>query len=204
MYGFTSEELRFLRRLGTPAKIQDFLESLPVNYEMHGETCMSPRRVLRERTAHCMEGAMFAAAAFLVHGQRPLLMDLRATADDYDHVVALFRQDGRWGAISKSDHAVLRFREPIYRTIRELALSYFHEYFNDSGKKTLRSFTKPFLISRHVTDEWLVAEEDVWGVDEALDEFPHEPILTRAMAVRLRKADPIEIKVGKITQWKKV
>src|SRR3989344_5895747 len=130
-YGLTRTELVALRRLRTPQKIQDFLNTLPANFELRGETYRSPRGVLRDRTAHCFEGALLAAAAFLVNGEPLLLLDLKTAADvqDTDHVVALFRRRGRWGSVSKTNHAVLRYREPVYRTVRELALSYFHEYF---------------------------------------------------------------------------
>src|SRR5436190_1778638 len=116
-FGFTHAEFRVIRPFNTPRKIQDFLDTLEMNFEVGGDTCYSPRHVLRERRAHCMEGAVLAAAMLRVAGWRPLLMDLRATAYDYDHVVAIFQVDGCWGAISKTNHGVLRYREPIYRTI---------------------------------------------------------------------------------------
>src|SRR5512142_217167 len=145
---FTTEERRAFRRLDSPRKVQDFLDAVPMNFCEDGDTCMSPRRVLRENRAHCLEGAMFAAAAFRTHGRPPLVLDLEATDDDHDHVVALFRERGRWGAVSKTNHAVLRYREPVYRSVRELALSYFHEYFLDDGRKTLRRYSDPVDLSR--------------------------------------------------------
>jgi hypothetical protein len=122
---------KIFKKLSTPQKIQDFLNSLKFNFEDDGETCMSPRQVLLKGKAHCMEDAMFAAAALEFHGHKPLILDLRATERPYDsdHVVAVFKKFGCFGAISKTNHAVLRYREPIYKSIRELALSYFHEYF---------------------------------------------------------------------------
>ena len=140
---YTSKEIKLFKKLNTPQKIQNFLGRLTINFEEKGETCYSPRIVIKERKAHCMEGAMLAAAALEFHGRPPLVMDLRANDRDFDHVVAVFKQFGCFGAISKTNHAVLRYREPIYRSVRELALSFFHEYFDDKGKKNLREFSKP-------------------------------------------------------------
>lgn len=203
MFGFDKKEMAILRTLNTPAKVQDFINSIPANFEPHGDQLKSPRRVLRERTAHCFEGALLAAAAFRVHGQDPLIMDLKASADDKDHVVALFRENGCWGAVSKTNHGVLRYRESVYRTPRELALSYFHEYFLDSGKKTLRSYSVPFNLSRFDDQQWMISEEDLWDLGAALDDARHFPILNRSQVAKLRKADPIERDMGRMTEWKR-
>ncbi|MEK9175339.1 MAG: hypothetical protein AAB795_01975 [Patescibacteria group bacterium] len=203
MFGFNKDELKILKKLNSPVKIQDFLESIPFNFEKHGITLMSPRKVLREKKAHCIEGALFAAAALWVNSKRPLLMDLRALEHDFDHVVALFKIDGHWGAISKTNHVVLRYREPIYKSPRELAVSYFHEYFLDDGKKTMRDFSKPFDLRKYQKQNWTTAEEDLWFIERALNKSSHEQILTRSMLARLRSADKIEIAAGKLTQWKK-
>ena len=198
--GFNAQERKVLNRLRTPRKIQDFLEKLPINFEKKGETCMSPRRVLREHKAHCMEGALLAAAALWLHGKPPLLLDLMSKNGDDDHVVALFKQHGCWGAISKTNHAVLRYREPIYKTIRELALSYFHEYFLDNGKKTLRSYSEPLDLRKFKNKNWTTSEKNLWYITWALNKTPHTKILTPHMSRTLRRADPIEIKAGKIVQ----
>src|SRR5262245_40563625 len=138
---FDCSELAILRRVDTPAKIQKFLDcDLDYNKERDGETCRSPRRVLRDRTAQCMEGALFAAAALRVQGFPPLLVDLESVRDD-DHVIAVFRQRGHWGAVAKSNYAGLRFRSPVYRTLRELVMSYFEHYYNPAGEKTLRAYS---------------------------------------------------------------
>ncbi|MEY4744471.1 MAG: hypothetical protein RL272_416 [Candidatus Parcubacteria bacterium] len=200
--GFTAAESKTLRRLDSPAKIQDFLDAMPMNFCRRGDTCMSPRRVLRERRAHCLEGAMLAAAALRLHGRPPLVMDLEATDDDDDHVVALFRERGRWGAISKTNHAVLRYREPAYRSVRELAMSYFHEYFLDDGRKTLRRYSDPVDLSKFDRRGWMTDEDDVWYVERHLYRVRHAPILTRAGLSALRPADPIEIRAGKIADWR--
>lgn len=195
---FTPEELHILRPLSTPKKIQDFLDAIPMNF---AETCMSPRRVLRERKAHCMEGAMLAAAALRIQGFPPLVMDLEAAEEDYDHVVAVYRERGCYGAISKTNHGVLRYREPVYRTLRELALSFFHEYFLDDGRKTLRSYSGLINLSRFDDRGWVTAEEDVWYIPEYLAGVRHYPLLTRSQIARLRRADPIEREMGRIVEW---
>jgi len=201
-YGLTGREYAVLRRLDSPKKIQDFLEGFPINFEPEGDTCLSPRRVLRERRAHCIEGAMLAALALHIHGHPPLLLDLEAAKHDFDHVVALFKKNGRWGAISKTNHAVLRYREPVYASVRELALSYFHEYFDAKGRKTLRTFSRPFDL-RRLDDAWMTSEEDVWEVPEALCSVPHQSILTRSQISGLRRADPIERQAGELVQFTK-
>ena len=200
---FTFAEQKILRRLSTPAKIQDFLNTLPFNFERAGETLRSPRRVLRDRTAHCLEGALLAAAALQLHGEAPLLLDLKTDSrgGDSDHVVALFRRRGLWGAISKTNHAVLRYREPVYRTVRELALSYFHEYFLDSGRKTLRSYSRPFDLRTVAKKNWMTDERDLWWLSKMLDSSPHTAIAPKATLRDLRRAESIEIEAGKITEW---
>ncbi len=199
--GFNKKELHIIQKLSTPKHIQDFLDKIPINFERTGDTCMSPRRVLREWKAHCLEGALFAAAALWYHGSPPLLMNLKTTNRDVDHVVALFRENGRWGAISKTNHAVLRYREPVYASPRELAMSYFHEYFLNDGRKTLRSFSRPFNLLRFRDLTWVTAEENLWYISEALDHVPHTPIVP--WGHRLRSADPIEVKAGKLAHWRK-
>ncbi len=200
---FTREEIKILRILSTPIKIQDFLNKVPINFSKNGDTLYSPGRMLRERKAHCMEGALFAAATLWFHGKKPLLMDLRTTQEDSDHVVALFREGKRWGAISKTNHIVLRFREPVYASPRELAMSYFHEYFLDTGIKTMRSFSRPFDLSRGVRKDWMTTEDDLWEIAIALDDSPHENVLVKGQVRRLRKADSIEIQAGKIEEWRR-
>lgn len=203
MFNLTTDELRALRPLNTPRKIQDYLESLPHNFEPEGDTCLPPRRVLREQRAHCIEGATLAALALRLHGYPPLLVDMTAAPFDYDHVIAVFKQRGRWGAISKTNHAVLRYREPIYRTVRELVMSYFHEYTDKQGRKTLRSFTRPVDLSRFDRRGWMTTEDEIWYIANHLVEVTHMPILTRAQIATLRRADPLELKFGEIEQWRK-
>jgi hypothetical protein len=187
--GFDANEWRFLRQLRTPEKIQRFLDvEVGYNKEKQGSTCRSPRRVLRDLTAHCLEGALLAAAALRAQGFPPLLLDLEAVRDD-DHVLAIFRQDGHWGAIAKSNFAGLRFREPVYRTVRELTLSYFEHYYNDAGEKTLRSYSKPVSLCRFDSLGWMTAEEDLWEIADYLSALPHSRLLTTAMERRLNLVD---------------
>ncbi len=197
----TPSERRIFDRLTTPHKIQDFINRLPMNSsEYRRDTHRSPRDVLRTGRAHCVEGAIFAAAALWYHGQKPLLMDLRALGHDYDHVVALFRRRGLWGAISKTSHAVLRYRDPIYRSPRELALSYFHEYFLDDGSKTLREFSQPFDLARFGAD-WVTTADDLWRLIKNLDDSPHERLFPRGTERILRRAESLERKAGKLKEW---
>lgn len=201
MFFYTSAETKILKRLSSPPKIQDFLNTLKINFEEKGETCMSPRRVLRQREAHCMEGAMFACAALQFHGHKPLVIDLRARRPDDDHIVTVFQAGKYWGGITKTNHAVLRYREPVYKSIRELVLSFFHEYFNDKGLKTLREYTHPINISRFNKKGWQTAEEELFYIPEYIDNAKHYPILNFRQIRGLRKADKIEIKAGKLTEW---
>ena len=145
---------------------------------------------------------MLAAVALRFAGYLPLVLDLKSVPHDDDHVVAVFQQGGCWGAISKTNHGVLRYREPIYASIRELAMSYFHEYFLDDGNKTLRSYSRPVDLSRFDARGWMTDEDDVEYVPEYVDGVRHFPILTPTQIKRLRKADVIERKMGKIREWR--
>ncbi len=196
-------ERKIFDKLTTPQKVQDFLDTLPINFELGGETYMSPRRLLRERTAHCFEGALLAAAAFAYHGQKPLLLDLQTVPKDQDHVVALFKRDGLWGATSKTNHSILRYRDPIYRSVRELAMTYAHEYVLDDGSKSMRAFSAPFDLSRFAPERWVTPEEDlVWLVD-TLDDSRHFPIAPKKVIRTLRRASETELRALKTEEWKR-
>lgn len=200
-FGFTKEELKIIKKLSSPSKIQDFLNSIPINFEEKGDTCYSPRLVLKHRKAQCMEGAMFAAAALRFHGHKPLVVDLETTGDDFDHVLAVFKVNGCWGAITKTNHAVLRYREPVYKSIRELVMSYFHEYFLNNGKKTLRKYTVPINLARFDKQNWMSSDEEVWFIPDFLAKAKHKKLLTRKQIRNLRKADKVEIQAGKLTEY---
>ncbi len=173
---FNKEELQILRRLSTPEKIQKYLDDLPYNKERTGETCRSPRAAVRHNTAHCFEGALLAAAALRVNGYPPLILDLESVRDD-DHVIAVYRNGECWGAIAKSDYAGLRFRSPVYRTLRELAISYFEHYYNLEGEKTLRAYSRPVSLARFDSLCWMTTEEPLWAIPEYLCTITHTPIL---------------------------
>ncbi|MDP3956876.1 MAG: hypothetical protein Q8Q10_00020 [bacterium] len=203
MFGLSKKELAILQKLSTPDKIQDFLDRLPINHVKKGATCFSPRQVLREQKAHCIEGALLAAAALWLHGESPLLLDLKANKNDYDHVVALYKKNGYWGAISKTNHPVLCFRDPIYRTVRELALSYFHEYvLAKTGEKTLLSYSCPFSLKRFGT-AWITAGDGVWDIAAALDDSRHFKLVPKKNAKFIRRASPLERKAGALSDWSK-
>ena len=203
MYNLTEEEEKILKKLDTPRKIQDFLDKLEINFEEKGDTCMSPRRVLKEKKCHCIEGALVAALCLKLQGKKPLVVDMKVGNDDYEHVLAVFKENGKWGAISKTNHAVLRYREPVYASIRELVMSFFHEYFDDKGRKTLRSYSNPVDLSIFDNKAWEISEENLWYIHDYLDTVKHFPILNKSQIASLRKADKIEIKAGKLVEWKK-
>lgn len=200
--GLTRAEFAVLRRLDTPEKIQAFLFALKQNFELRGDTCDTVRAVLRERSAHCIEGAMLAAAALWVHGEPPLLFDLRAV-NDTDHVVALFRRRGHWGALAKTNGVGLRYRDPVYRTLRELAISYLHEYANSRGLKTLREYSIAFDLRSMDPKVWVGGEKDAWDVALRLEEVRHYRLMTPAQEKALLRRDPFERKVAaRTTQYR--
>ena len=190
--GLSLESLRTLRALKTPAQIQKFIDAVPYQY---ANTARSPQHVLRERKGHCLEGALLAAAALRINGLPPLLMDLEAVHDD-DHVVAIYRERGLWGSIAKSNFAGLRFRAPIYRTLRELALSYFEHYYNLRGERTLRAYSIPVNLARLDSRHWMTAEEDVWCVAEALIAAKHYPLVPDKVARALPRMDRRSFEAG--------
>lgn len=191
-FGLSPGDLRTLRALKTPALIQKFVDRLTYQY---ADTAWSPRRVLREHKGHCLEGALLAAAALRVNGHPPLLMDLEAVRDD-DHVVAVYSEGGLWGGIAKSNFAGLRFRAPIYRSLRELALSYFEHYYNLRGERTLRSYSRPVNLARLDQRHWMTAEEDLWFVPEALIEARHYPLFPDKVARALPRLDRRSFEAG--------
>jgi hypothetical protein len=191
--GLSAADLRTLRELKTPARIQKFIDALEYQY---ADTAGSPARVLRERKGHCMEGALVAAAALRLHGHPPLLMDLEGVRDD-DHVIALYREQGLWGGIAKSNFAGLRFRAPVYRTPRELAMSYFEHYYNLCGERTLRSYSVPVNLKRLDDRHWMTAEEDVWCVPELLIAARHFPLFPDKVARALPRLDRRSFESGR-------
>ena len=192
--GFSPGERRRLLALRTPPGVQRALDAMPYHL---ASTAWSPRRVLREGTAHCLEGAIFAAAALRVLGWAPLLLDLEAVQDT-DHVIAVYRERGHWGAIAKSNFSGLRFRAPIYRTLRELALSYFEGYVNLRGERTLRAYSRPVNLARfdRARPGWATSDGDLWFVAEYLVTLSHTRLLPRGLDRRLPRVDHRSLQAG--------
>ncbi|HKA35502.1 MAG TPA: hypothetical protein VKH43_01700 [Thermoanaerobaculia bacterium] len=185
-FGLTPREWSFLSNLEPASRIQKFLDGL--DYDVQGAGCRSARRVLRERKVQCMDGALFAAAALRVQGHPPLIVDLEAVQDD-DHVLAVFRQNGRWGAVARSNYSGLRFREPVHPSIESLVLSYFESYFNLRGEKTLRRYSLPLNLSRFDRLRWMTSEEDLWEIPDALYDIPHRTLLPSRVVRDLSTVD---------------
>src|SRR5438477_7076004 len=184
-FGFTSTELSRLRALKTPAGVQKSLDDLPYNLSY---TVRSPKSVLHDRTASWLEGGIFGAAALRILGFPPLIFDLEAEQDT-DHVVAIFKVRGHWGAVAKSNFTGCRYREPVYRTLRELALSYFNIYFNLRGERTLRRYSRPVNLARFDHLHWMTKDGDIWFIAEHLCEIPHRCLLKPGMAKNLTRVD---------------
>jgi len=199
--GLTPAEFAVLRRLDSPRRIEEFVYGLKQNFELGGETCLTVRGVLRTRRAHCIEGAMLAACAFWVHGEPPLLLDMRAV-HDFDHVVALYRRHGRWGALSKTNGIFLRSRDPVYRDLRELAMSYFHEYANRRNHKTLREYSLPYDLRRVDPRVWVNGEQGAWEVAAALDEVRHFTLVAGRPLRLVSRRDPFERRAGALSQYR--
>jgi hypothetical protein len=195
-----ARELKILQKLSTPKKIQDYLDSFPINYPGRGEKIHNPLRTMHLQKMHCIEGAVLASLALLMQGRAPLLLDLQSHDDDDDHVVALFKENNLWGAVSKTNYPVLRYRDPVYRSVRELAMSYFHEYFLASGKKTMLAYSKPFDLRRYKPAEWVTKKDLDWLAEE-LDDSPHFPVAPKGILKNLRLVSKIETKTMGNTEW---
>src|SRR5438477_11051131 len=197
--GLTPRELRTLRGLKTPAGIQRFLDELPYNLSF---TARSPQKVLRDRTASCLEGGIFAAAALRIIGVPPLIFDLEAEQDT-DHVIAIFKVREHWGAVAKSNFTGCRYREPVYRSLRELAMSYFNVYCNLRGERTLRRYSRPVNLVRFDRLHWMTTDKPIWFIAEHLCEIPHISLLTPAMKKNLTRLDPRSVRGEMVGHRKK-
>ncbi len=199
MESLTASEKKFLLHLSTPQKIQEYLESIPFNHEEDGETCMSVRDVIRSGKAHCLEGAFLACASLILQGRPACIVSLKVTEDDYDHVITLYKEHGYWGAISKTNHAVLGYRDPVYRTIRELVMSYFHEYFlTTTGEKTLLGYTRSISMKRFGTS-WITAPHNLFTIAEAIADAPYTMVIPEENKKYIRNANKIEKAVSLIS-----
>jgi len=199
--GLTRQEFAILRRLDAPRKIQTFINAIPVNHEIGGETMLSVREVLRQRRAHCIEGAFIAACALWINGEPPLVMHMDCDVSDDPHVLALFRRRGAWGAISKSNGTHLRHRDAVYHSLRELAMSYFHEYFDERGRKTLRSYSASFDMRRLDPALWVTAERSCDEANARLAESRHYALLSAPQRRGLSRRDVFERRVAKVVEY---
>jgi len=197
----TASEFALLQRQSTPAKIQAFVNAIPANHELAGETILSVREVLRQRRAHCIEGAFVAACALWLHGDPPLVMHMDCAESDYPHVLALFRRGGAWGAISKTNGSVLRFRDPVYRTLRELAMSYFHEYCDRRGRKTLRSYSGAYDLRKIDPTLWVTRADACDEVNDRLAGLRHYPLVSGRQERLLSPRDAFEREAAKIVEY---
>lgn len=189
---WTKEEKAFLKTLSDPDKIQGFLDS--IDYNPNPE-CRSPRWVIKKRSAHCFEGALFSAACLEFLGYKPLLVDMKAWNDD-DHVIAVFKKNNHWGAVAKSNFTTLRYREPVYRSIRELVMSYFDFYFNLNGEKSLRSYSRPLDLTIYNSRNWTTTDEDLEYIGDKLETLAHYPVVDDKMIKGLFRASEISLKAG--------
>lgn len=200
------EELKIVERLNTPSKIQDYIDKIPFNFENDAETYHSPRTVLGEKVMHCFEGALFATLCLSYHGYKNFLIDLKIDKKfkkfDSDHVLSVFEINGYFGAISKTNHSVLRWRDPIYKDYKEIAKTYFHEYFLDSGEKTLKSFSKPFDVFKKFGLDWVASGEDLDLIAEALDVSEHLDFVPKRNFKYIRKVGKTEIEGAEVEEWK--
>jgi hypothetical protein len=192
MTTWTQSELRLFEKLSSPIKIQLYLNRMAYDPDYGAR---SPRWIIKERKAHCFEGALFAAAALRRLGHRPLLVDIRSWNDD-DHVLAVFKERRHWRCVAKSNYTVLRFREPVHRSIRELVISFFDVYFHPIGQKTMRSYSLPLDLSQFDKRHWMTTAEDLEYIGDKLDETRHFPVLTPAMIRRLNLADKDLVRAG--------
>ena len=199
--GLGVREFDRLARLDSPQRIQAFINAIPINHELDGETAYSVRSVLRHRRAHCIEGAFVAACALWIHGEPPYVMHLDCEPSDYPHVIALFRRNGAWGAISKSNGVALRYRDPVYRSLRELALSYFHEYSDKRGRRTLRSYSGAFDMRRLDVDKWVCNETNCWEAHDRLAGLRHYPLMDARHVKHLSRRDPFEQRMAGTVQY---
>jgi hypothetical protein len=199
--GLDVRERALLARLGTPERIQAFVDAIPANHETRGETVLSVREVLRQRRAHCIEGAFVAACALWIHRRPPLVMHLDCDPADWPHVIALFKRGSAWGAISKSNHIGLRYRDPVYRSLRELAMSYFHEYCDRRGRRTLVSHSAAFDLRRIDAAAWVTSAAPCWDAHDRLANLRHYPLVTARQRAELSRLDPFERSLARIAQF---
>ena len=184
---FTQEEIAVYSALESPVKIQAYLDSIPYSEE---EKYRCPRQVIQDGKAHCFDGALFAAAALRFHGYPPLVIDMfPVPMRDDDHMLAIFKIDGHWGALAKSNFVGLRYREPIFRNLRELVLSYFEDFYNTDSEKTLRSYTVPYNLKSYDRYQWMVEDTKMLDIAHKLEKIRRFTLLTPSMEANLALVD---------------
>jgi hypothetical protein len=182
------------RGLKSPIAIQAYLDSIPYKAE---ELDRSPLQVMSDGQAHCLDGGIFAALALWRIGFRPLIIDLvPEPGKDDDHVLAIFQVDGLWGALAKSNYAILRYREPVYRSLRELAMTYFEFFFSLQREKTLRGYTRPLDLSRFTDPSWMWDEEGIKRISKRLYGLKPIPLISEKSATHLSLSDERSYKAG--------
>lgn len=203
-FGLNKEESKFLQKLNTPNKIQDYLDSIPFNYEKGGQTVMSPVNVLKEKKAHCIEGALLASVALWLSKRDPIIINLKVNnKKDFDHIITIYKENGYYGSISKTNHNVLRWRDPVYKSIRELIMSYYHEYFlTSNGEKTLLGYTKPINLKKFGT-KWITRTDNLWDIAEKIYDTKIIEIVPKENKKLIRKASKLERLSANIPEWKK-
>lgn len=203
-FGLAKKESKFFKKLNTPNKIQDYLDSIPFNYEKSGETCMSPINTLKEKKAHCIEGALLASVALWVNNKEPIIVNLKVNnKKDFDHIITIYNENGYYGAISKTNHNVLRWRDPVYKSIRELVMSYYHEYFLiPNGEKTLLGYTNPINLKKFGI-KWITRIDNLWDIAEKIYDAKIIEIVPKENKKLIRKAAKLERLSANIPEWKK-
>jgi hypothetical protein len=195
--GLPPKHFRTLSRLDTPEKIQAFLSKrISCNHELDGETLRSALGVLETREAHCVEGAFVAGTALWIHGQAPAVVYLHADETDWSHVITVFKRGARWGAISKTNGVGLRFRPGVYRSLRELVMSYFHEYAGTDGKHTLRAYSKPIDLRLFDPDQWVIGDDNCWDIERVLRSAPKIELLEKPEIKKLPVRETFERRVA--------
>ncbi len=189
----TAREQLVLDRLARPIDIQRFIDDLPYSTDPFYRC---PLRVLRERQAHCFDGCLFAAAALRRIGYPPLILDMFPDAEDDEHLLAPFKEDGHWGAVAKSNFVGLRFREPIHRNLRELMISYFEQFYNFRRRKTLASYTRPLNLAAFDRWNWTVSDEAMEAIARRTEQVRRYPLLTPRMSARLSPVDERSYRAG--------
>ena len=190
-----TRDRKALAALTSPPAIQAFLDAVPYSTDL---CYRCPRAVLADRRAHCFDGALFGAAALRRLGHRPRIVDLiPAEGRDDDHLLAVFQRDGRWGAVAKSNFVGLRYRDPVYRGLRELVMSYFEVYYNLEREKTLRAYTAPLDLSAFDRFGWEVRDgEPLEAIARRLDELRRFPLLPAGRAGDLARVDELSARAG--------